>query len=322
MTAEPGATASSISLAHLLAVAGLDLSDVLLIRHPLGHDRVRDALEADQLRQYTSSQGARFPGRQRFWLVFLGEEGRSARYVACYENAGILAPGQFALSDASVLPDLVNRLVVHWGPGTRSWWQNGTTAVSKPVLAIMDRRVERFPGFENLVLNFRELERVVIEPRRYAEWHAAMSSVSAVYLIVDAHTGKHYVGSAYGVGGLARPLEGVRGHLSRPQREHDGRCACRSGDVRAFPVLGAADPPEELYRVRGCRRGDAVQTQAAEHGVRPQRELIPRQPGGDRLVRFRPSPWRTAWRRGPGHGRRRRAGSEVPHRRCCVRGVA
>lgn len=73
MTAELGATASSISLAHLLAVAGLDLSDALLIRHPLSHDRVRQALEADQLRQYTSSQGERFPGRQRFWLVFLGE---------------------------------------------------------------------------------------------------------------------------------------------------------------------------------------------------------------------------------------------------------
>jgi len=159
-------------------------------------------LAADQLRQYTSSQGERFPGRQRFWLVFLGEEGRSARYVACYENTGVLAPGQFVLIDAVVLPDLTNRLVVDWGPGTRSWWQNGTTAVSKPVLAIMDRRVDRFPGFENLVLNFRELERVVIEPTRYAQWHAAMSSVSAVYLIVDAQTGKHYVGSAYGVGGL------------------------------------------------------------------------------------------------------------------------
>lgn len=202
MTAEQVPTVSSISLADVVAVAGLALSDVLLIRHPLSNARVREALEADQLRQYTSSQGARFPGRQRFWLVFLGEEGRSARYVACYENAGILAPGSFDLSDAAVLPDLVNRLVVDWGPGTRSWWQNGPTAVRKPVLAIMDQRVERFPGFENLVLTFRELEIVVIEPRRYAEWHAAMFSVNAVYLIVDAHTGKHYVGSAYGVGGL------------------------------------------------------------------------------------------------------------------------
>ena len=35
MTAGQGSTGSSISLADIVAVAGLDLSDVLLIRHPL-----------------------------------------------------------------------------------------------------------------------------------------------------------------------------------------------------------------------------------------------------------------------------------------------
>ena len=36
----------------------------------------------------------------------------------------------------------------------------------------------------------------------YELWHAAMSSVNAVYLIVDTKTGSRYVGSTYGYDGL------------------------------------------------------------------------------------------------------------------------
>lgn len=52
------------------------------------------------------------------------------------------------------------------------------------------------------MLSFAQLERVVAEPRRYALWHAALAAINGVYLIVDTHTGKQYVGSAYGDGGL------------------------------------------------------------------------------------------------------------------------
>ena len=36
----------------------------------------------------------------------------------------------------------------------------------------------------------------------YESWHTALSSVNAVYLIVDRENGRQYVGSAYGKGGL------------------------------------------------------------------------------------------------------------------------
>lgn len=36
----------------------------------------------------------------------------------------------------------------------------------------------------------------------YADWHTALSSVRAIYLIVDRTDGKQYVGSAYGEDGL------------------------------------------------------------------------------------------------------------------------
>ncbi len=90
-------------------------------------------------------------------------------------------------------------------PSNRIACSTTPAARTKPVLAFAEPAVDPFPGFENVVLSFAELERVVAEPRRYALWHAALSAVNAVYLIVDTLTGKQYVGSAYGdVGLLAR----------------------------------------------------------------------------------------------------------------------
>lgn len=185
-----------------MAAVHLTPAEVLLIRHPMSNPRVREAVASDRLREYTSSQGAGFPTHHRYWLTFLGEEANSARLVVCYRNNGRIPGGNFMLEASETLADLAWRLIIDWGPGTRSWKQNGTGAPSKPVLAIAERAVDPFPGFENLVLSFAELERVVAEPRRYALWHAALSAVNAVYLIVDTASGKQYVGSAYGDGGL------------------------------------------------------------------------------------------------------------------------
>lgn len=57
-----------------------------------------------------------------------------------------------------------------------------------------------FPGFEGIDLSFAELESVVRNGR--PDWQASLSSVKGVYLISDAKTGRRYVGSAYGVGGV------------------------------------------------------------------------------------------------------------------------
>lgn len=191
-----------LTLADILDAAGVSLDDVLLIRHPLSHARVRDALATGTLIDYTSDQDASFPSRHPYWLIFLGEEATSARFVTCYRNAGRPSGGFFDLDEVPVLADLSGRLVIDWGPGTRSWKQNGTSVRTKPVLAIAERAVEPFPGYEEILLSFAELERILIEPRRYSAWQTALSSVNAVYLIVDTLTGRQYVGSAYGDGGL------------------------------------------------------------------------------------------------------------------------
>jgi hypothetical protein len=57
-----------------------------------------------------------------------------------------------------------------------------------------------FPGYEDINISFEEIETLVRNSR--LDWKAALESVKGVYLITDTNTGKRYVGSAYGEGGV------------------------------------------------------------------------------------------------------------------------
>jgi hypothetical protein len=57
-----------------------------------------------------------------------------------------------------------------------------------------------FPGFEEIDLGFAELETLVRTGR--PDWQAALAAVKGIYLITDAQTGRRYVGSACGEGGI------------------------------------------------------------------------------------------------------------------------
>ena len=60
-----------------------------------------------------------------------------------------------------------------------------------------------FSGCESSELDkYDELKEIVDNPTAYESWHTALSSINAVYLIVDKKSGKQYVGSAYGANGL------------------------------------------------------------------------------------------------------------------------
>jgi hypothetical protein len=57
-----------------------------------------------------------------------------------------------------------------------------------------------FPGFNKVRLDFSELETLIDNAR--ADWEAALGNVGGVYLITDQTSGRRYVGSAYGQGGI------------------------------------------------------------------------------------------------------------------------
>jgi hypothetical protein len=90
--------------------------------------------------------------------------------------------------------------MIDWGKSTRMWHQKATS--EKPIVSLQPDEKKVFSGFEDLVLSYDELKEILANPTAYEAWHAALSSVYAIYLIVDRETGKQYVGSAYGSGGL------------------------------------------------------------------------------------------------------------------------
>ena len=103
------------------------------------------------------------------------------------------------MEPVSLFEEYENRLVIEWGKSALAWHQKGTS--EKPVLAI-ESFAKPFIGYENVILSYDELKAVVENRLDYSLWQSALSSVNAVYLIVDTETGQQYVGSAYGENGL------------------------------------------------------------------------------------------------------------------------
>lgn len=58
----------------------------------------------------------------------------------------------------------------------------------------------RFPGFQNLVVSFTELEAIVAAAR--PDWKETLELAKGIYLITDTSSGRCYVGAAYGDAGI------------------------------------------------------------------------------------------------------------------------
>jgi len=101
------------------------------------------------------------------------------------------------------LKDLEERLVIDWGKGYRVWVQWLDKEKNKSVIEIRpEGYVDDFPGYEDVFLEYGELEKIIKYPNANKIWHQKLSSVFGIYLINDENTGKHYIGSAYGENGI------------------------------------------------------------------------------------------------------------------------
>lgn len=204
----------------LLKNTGLDASKVLLIRHALSNPECLKFCKLGQLKEYTQIQNKkRFPKDFNYWITFKSDNGTSAILDKCYEvkgyqenttnlvPKGITDPKWFSdngicfdLQEIDLLQEYEGRLVIEWGKGAINWYQPATN--EKEVIAIQSKQKVTFTGYENLLLTYDELKEIVADNLTYADWHTALSSIYAVYLIVDKTDGKQYIGSAYGTGGL------------------------------------------------------------------------------------------------------------------------
>ena len=211
-----------LTLEHLLQPFGLDTSRrTKLVRHKEKRIDVAALLKAGQLEFYQTFQdGPVFAGCEQI-VSFLGGVGTQAVFVGVYEVLGVSGPRAIELPEDFLYPemnvssvyvyDLVrdkafdalrDRLVIDWGAGTRSWVQKFRQG-GKEVIEVLPRGyVKEFPGFLDFILRFDELKIMIENPTANREWHRMLGSVAGVYLILDTQSGRQYIGSAYGDGGI------------------------------------------------------------------------------------------------------------------------
>ena len=216
----------SLYLSDILRRFKLDLNKVKLIRHSLNDNDFLACYNAGFIKEYTQLQKHRFAKGYDYVITFISGPGTSAKLEGCYkvvkdlENESgerpvsiDLMPPEFPcpfmfeedttyynFERTDFLSDLVDRLIIDWGKSAISWHQKATN--EKPVLAIQSNPRFVFAGYENVVLQYNELRDIIKDFTLYENWHTALSSVYAIYLIVDTQSGKQYVGSAYSTGGL------------------------------------------------------------------------------------------------------------------------
>ncbi len=99
--------------------------------------------------------------------------------------------------------DLSGRLVVEWGQGAIAWHQRPSNKTIRELLP-EGRLLPRFESYLSFSLSYHELCHLLRSPGAHPDWHAPLSAVGGIYLIVAESTGQQYVGSASGSGGIWR----------------------------------------------------------------------------------------------------------------------
>lgn len=210
---------ASIYLNDILNRNGIDPRRTKLIRHSLKHKRCKCCFDNNFIDEYQKIQSKNFFKDCDYILSFISEPGTSAKFIGCYKVGagkpmettfmpkGFPVPEMFSedvyyfnLEPIETMSDLKERLFIDWGKATVSWHQWAIN--EKVVLAIQANPKYAFLGYDKILLNYAELEEIVTDKILYENWHITLSSVYAIYLIVDKMDGKQYVGSAYGNGGL------------------------------------------------------------------------------------------------------------------------
>jgi len=240
-----------ITFNSILQSADIAPSTVRLLRHQDSrslrgkklYQLWRDDRPAFEL--YQSVQG--FDGKPKlatakYWASFLAMPNGETLFVGLYAVAScgvletqmvdpstgtLLPPGtcnSYTLHLAEALTDLIGKLVVDWGPGTRAWLQYADRQ-NKIVLEL--RRAfteEAFPGFDRFLEPLSRIENLP------ASWLEALRSVSGVYLLTCPRTKELYVGKASGIGGfLSRWMEYV-------QNNHGGNVGLMGREPSDFQV--------------------------------------------------------------------------------------
>jgi hypothetical protein len=109
----------------------------------------------------------------------------------------------YQLTELSTCAEMNGRLVASFERPGRQSYLNAERWNDQILLneVLPERlRIAEFPGYRAIDLSKEELD--IITAQSIESWRAALASVAGIYLISDGKTGKLYVGSATGEGGI------------------------------------------------------------------------------------------------------------------------
>jgi len=174
-----------MDLHDIMKTSGVDLRcRIKLVRHQDPRYDIPMLFREGFLDFYQSSQGKAVFDNCDYILSFIGIEATKALFVGMYRVNGRLPddevveptgypypeaePGggmYYDLQREPFLEDLKGRLVIEWGKSTRSWCQWLREDLVKPVVEIYPAGyVLDFPGYDEIVLPFHQLEEIVRHP--------------------------------------------------------------------------------------------------------------------------------------------------------------
>lgn len=254
-----------LALEDLLTPFGFDprpaKRSVKLVRHMDSRVDVPRLYREGLFELYQAYQSAPVFTNATRLVSFLGRGERQAVFVGVYAVGEVSPPGTVPLPRDCALPldvsqhhhyvltecpgfdSLVNRLVIDWGPGTRSWYQ-WYEPKAKPIIELLpEGYVKDFPGYLNVVLTYAELVAMVKHPTANREWHRMLAAVAGVYLVLDSRSGKQYVGSASGEHGLLGRWRSYaeNGHAGNRQLQDLAKADNSSVQHLQFSILQTLD---------------------------------------------------------------------------------
>ena len=260
---EDAASGSSLSFTHILDLVGLRHDRVRLVRHQdrrgLGGEtpfhlwvHARDRFDA-----YQAIQKKPIFRKASHSASFVATPDGKTLFVGLYEVMGVdrAAAGErcpltgidvsgfhvYSLRRDPRLDAYVERLVIDWGPGARSWAQ-WAGHQRKPVLEITTKRRDPdFPGFLSFCAPVSTI------PTLYPAWEAALASVRGVYVLSCPETGELYIGSATGEGGfVGRWREYAKnGHGGNAMLKNRKRADYR---VSILEIASSSETEEQILR--------------------------------------------------------------------------
>lgn len=214
-----------ITVKQLLASCRLETEpeQIKLVRHSdhLGRS-IRRIIDEGHFDAYQAEQSPTIRPFHRCEVIasFVAIEGNQALFHGVYRVLGFrdfrksdfagvppylkaaLADGNrriwYDLKELPELAPLRGRLVVQW-KSTRGWFQTKDLEVFQ---ILPPGNQVAFPGYQNVVLSWRELKDIIATPVLHRDWKVALSATAAIYRIVDTSTGKIYIGSASGADGI------------------------------------------------------------------------------------------------------------------------